>query len=629
MCGIAGFLNLDRAPASAAIAQKMADRLAHRGPDADGVWTEGPLALAHRRLAIRELSPGGAQPFASECGRIVVVYNGEIYNDRAISDRLARATGFRRRTTADTEIIPAAYLAWGLDAFAMFEGMFAIGLWDRRERTLVLARDAVGIKPLYIAETPCQLAFASEVKAFNPIQSSGFTLSPSDLSHLLAQGYIAPDRSLVLGVRQVPPGSMFIHRDGVSEERKFWSPRRHARITSMSDAVVRLTETLKQVVDDQLVSDVPIGSLQSSGIDSSLVTMCLPRQREVPLFSVSFPERSHDESSGVAALAKAAGRNVAWIRLSDSAETAEDFVSCALAVDGQLGDSSALAFYQLAREVRRHVKVVLSGDGGDEFFGGYPTYRASSLAASSLGGILPSRLFAMLATGMRRAARVSEGRLTIQERIYRLLYGLSQPIPHVVWRHYLANDERDALYGPVLLDELHRDPFSGYAKAFHSSSGNVTDRAMLADQSYYLPGDMLVKADRISMAHGLEVRVPLLDRRIMDFAAELDPKLFFGADGRATKQVLRATLRTLMAPEIIASARKRGFNVPMNLLLRGALRPMAEHYLTTNADIFRPFLRADTVRLFWRQHASGSIDRKYLLWTLLTLAVWLDRGVSK
>ncbi len=623
MCGIAGLLNLNGAPADQNLALRMASRLSHRGPDAEGVWTEGPVTLSHRRLAIRDLSGAAAQPFASQCGRVVIVYNGEIYNDESIAKRLARETGFQCRTSSDTEIIPAAYLAWGLKAFEIFEGMFAISLWDRQTQRLILARDGIGIKPLYVMETPSRIAFASEIKALRLLGTGAPKLSAPDLAHMLSQGYPAPTRSTIRDIRQVPPGTLLVHEKGSTREQRFWSPSRQGQVTEMCEAVPRLMDTLREVVSDQLISDVDIGSLQSGGIDSSLITLSLPTTRNVQLFSVSFPERSHDESANVQALAAAAGRNVNSIRLNDSVETSNDFVACALAVDGQLGDASMLATYQLSREVRRHVKVALSGDGGDEFFGGYSTYRAT-VHAERIKSFLPRGLARIASAQLRNVMVVRDSRQTLAEKLYRLIHGFSHVVPHGTWRHYLPNDERENLYGPELLDQMHMDPFAGYADAFRNAAGGTTDKAMLADQTYYLPADMLTKVDRASMAHGLEVRVPLLDRRVMDLAGSLHPNLLFGSSGTSTKLILRKVLQLLGGPKQLVRGPKLGFNIPINMLLRGAIRPLAERYLNANADFLEPFLRPDGVRNIWRQHIGGLVDRKYSIWTLLTIAVWLD-----
>jgi asparagine synthase (glutamine-hydrolysing) len=622
MCGIAGIFHLDGAPADTGFGQRMNDSLSHRGPDGEGLWADGPILLAHRRLSIRDLSASGRQPMFSADSSVVITYNGEIYNDDDLADKLARETGFSRRTSCDAEIIPAAYLAWGEDAFARFEGMFAIALWDREKRKLLLARDGIGIKPLHYFSDDRFVCFASEIKALLANPMIPRRLSAPDVAHMLGSGYTAPNRTLLENVRQVDPGSVVsIDRTGV-RQRRYWQPARRGEIKDLGLASKRLVSTLREVVEDQLVSDVPVGVLQSGGVDSSLVSLSLPASHEVPLFSVRFSERSHDESELVNEIASLSKRKITWVDLPQGGDAESSFRQVVRAVDGQLADSSALAALKLAEVTSDHVKVALSGDGGDEFFGGYPTYRATQIA-SPLQRLLPRTAWGALARSARLMARPSDTRIPASEQIYRFLYGLSQEVPHVAWRHYLPRDLQQHLYGPDLRDLVGADPLSLYSAPFREDSGDLIDRALLADQKYYLPADMLTKVDRVSMACGLEVRVPLLDRRIMELAGELDQALLFDKRG-STKIVLREALRALGAGRNITEGRKRGFNVPMNKLLRTDLLPMARMYLERNAEIFLPFLSPDGVRSLWKSHCSRKRDEKYLVWTLLTLAVWRD-----
>ena len=260
-------------------------------------------------------------------------------------------------------------------------------------------------------------------------------------------------------------------------------------------------------------------------------------------------------------------------------------------MDGQVADSSALAALKLAEVTSEHVKVALSGDGGDEFFGGYPTYRATQIA-SPLQRLLPRAVWGALARSARSMARPSDTRIPANEQVYRFLYGLGQEVPHVAWRHYLPRDLQQRLYGPDLRDLVCADPLSLYSAPFRDGPGDLVDRALLADQNYYLPADMLTKVDRVSMSCGLEVRVPLLDRRIMELAGDLDQRLLFDKKG-STKIVLREALKALGAGKNITESRKRGFNIPMNKLLRTDLLPMARMYLDRHAEIFLPYLSPD------------------------------------
>jgi asparagine synthase (glutamine-hydrolysing) len=620
MCGLAGIYHRDSRPVDATALDRMTDSLAHRGPDARGIWIDDGIGLGHRRLAIRDLTEQGAQPFHSSCGDIVAVYNGEIYNDRALAIELSREHGFVRRTTCDTEILPAGWKAWGLGLLDRLEGIYAFALWDREKKVLLLARDCIGTKPLYVADTGNTIGFASEPKA---LLAGGIVtpqLSAPDVARLFALGYTDPDRSLISGVRQLEPGTALTIDASGSRQHRYWTPQRTPAIHSLDDAAECFTELFSTVVTDQLVSDVPVAVLQSGGIDSSLVSLTLPRTADVRLYTVRFPERSHDEAPLAQGLAAAAGRPITLLDLQP-ASVEEDFRAVVGAVDGALADSSALPLFQLAREVRTRATVALSGDGADEFFGGYPTYRATALA-STVRKALPAPLWRALAQQCARTGGIAQGRVGRAEMLSRLFYGMSSPVPHSAWRHYLAAWDRPLIYGPALesLDDF--DPLAAYAETFIHSAGDVWDRAMLADQRYYLPADMLMKVDRTSMAHGLEVRVPLLDRRVMDFAGSLDRSLL--VNGGTTKVLLRDVAARLGAPADITQGRKKGFNLPMNRLLQGPLQPMADRLLDKHAEILSPYCSPDGVRRAWKEHRDGLVDRKYVLWALLTLAVYRE-----
>jgi len=621
MCGLAGLYSPEQI-VDTTLVRKMLDRISHRGPDASGVWQDDSVCLGHRRLAIRGLSTAANQPFFSANGRYVTIYNGEIYNDSDLADKLARENGFIKKTDTDTEIIAEAYDCWGLEAFSLFEGMFALALWDRRERELILARDGIGIKPLYIDEAD-GFFFASEVKALLAANRRRYRLSPPDIDHLLALGYVGPSSTLVKGIRQLKPGTVaVVGRQGYKEYR-FWSPKRKAADIPFEEALEKFTFLFSDTVKKHLVSDVPIGILQSGGIDSSLVTCALPRDFNIPLFSVRFPGLDHDESPLAAKLAAARGREVVWIDLPRGADAEGDFRAVVDGLDGQIADSSALAAYALSRAVRTRVKVVLSGDGGDEFFAGYPTYPAT-IFARRLTGAVPAVLARRAARTVRKFSGLSMARVPFPEKISRFFEGVAHPVPHAVWRHYLAGQDRYSLYGPALGECLAHDPFEGYAQAYLGAEGEALDKALSADQTYYLPADMLVKVDRMSMAHGLEVRVPFLGINVMGLANSLPGAALLGK-GNQTKRILRAALAELGAPKEVWAARKSGFNVPMNLLLRRELRRLVEFYLVGHPEIYEPYLLPQAVRQMARNHLAAKMDSKYIIWTLLTIAVWRDR----
>ena len=611
MCGISGLYYRNGRPVSETVLATMTRSIAHRGPDGEGLWHEGSVGLGHRRLAIRDLSPSGAQPMSSADSRVIVAYNGEIYNDRALKEELARHHGFVSRTHSDTEVLPAGWQVWGLDLFARLEGMFAIALWDRDREQLVLARDGVGIKPLYYSLNNDVLRFGSEIKALLADPEQAAAIDEQQLRHFMALGWPAPDASLLSGIHQIPPGTVMVVTKDEVQTRRFWQPKRSGYLKNADEALTAFLPLFRQVVQDQLVSDVPVGVLQSGGIDSSLITLSLPKQAHAPLYCVRFAEKSHDESEMASVLAQAAGRSLTLVD-TETGEAENVLQKLVHHVDGQLADSSAFPAFLVCQAISRVAKVALSGDGGDEFFAGYPTYRAAQLG-QWLKPLLPSSLWARLGYGIRSLAGVGESRIPPAEKLFRFLLGLSHAVPASAWRRYLYPHEENLLFGNA------SNPLTGY----DAPGDSVLGRALLADQMYYLPADMLMKGDRMSMAHGLELRVPFLDRRIMDFAGTLHPSLLL--QGTTTKALLRRAASASGAPHSLSNRGKTGFNLPINQLLRGPLQTLAQRTFTENADVFSPCMKPDGVRSLWAQHSAGQTNHNYVLWSLLVFSLWREQ----
>lgn len=619
MCGITGLFYRNGNTVAPELLQRMTRAIAHRGPDGEGLWHEGPVGLGHRRLAIRDLSPTGAQPMASADGSIIVAYNGEIYNDAALKADLARDHGFVPRGSSDTEILPAGWQAWGMDLFTRLEGMFAIALWDKRKQQLILARDGVGIKPLYYSIENGALRFGSEIKALLADEAQPAHLDEEQLQHFMALGYPAPEASLLRGIRQLAPGSVMVISAHEIITHRFWQPTRTGNMIDREAALEEFLPLFRRVVQDQLVSDVPVGVLQSGGIDSSLVTLSLPKDIQAPLYCATFAEKSHDESETASALAKAAGRSLTLVpTVMENAEA--DFASVVHHSDGQLADSSALPTYLVCRAIGKAARVALSGDGGDEFFAGYQTYRAAQMAAW-LKPLLPAHTWASLGYRLRGKAGVSEARIPPAEKLFRFLLGLSHEQPASAWRRYLYPREAELLFA------AQANPLAGYAGAIATATGSGIDRALLADQRYYLPADLLMKSDRMSMAHALEIRVPLLDRRIMDFAGRLSPSLLL--QGGSTKALLRQAAAASGVPPEVTTRGKTGFNLPVNQLLKGPLAALAERSFVAEADHFVPYMKADGVRQLWAQHKAGEINHNYVLWALLVFSQWRQQLGSR
>lgn len=625
MCGIAGQARFDGGPVDKLLVEAMSECLMHRGPDGGGLWSDAMVAVAHRRLAIRDLGQAGAQPVLSNDKSIVVSFNGEIYNDKELRAELAHNHGAFFDGHCDSEVIPAGYAAWGDGVFHRLEGMFAIALWDKRRELLYLVRDGIGIKPLVYKWQDGQLFFASEIKALTHVTGHPDNLDPAALHAYLAKGYVGPEGTLIPGVKQVPPGSWLKFSQEGIESHRFWTPARSADLDDSVKAQQEFLDLFHLVCRDMLVADVPVGIFQSGGIDSSLISMTL-KDPAIPLFTAGFNNPEFDEASSARVIAESIGAPLNILMVDEVEELELDFRRVIWHFDGQVADSSSLAFFRLARGIRKHVKVALSGDGADEFFAGYGTYRATQIAAS-IGGAIPTGLLETLAKMALKARSGTDARYPSLQILGRLLQGLrSGMYSHAEWRRYAMPWECQQLYGIAMLEYLAIDPLEDYKRSMNKQvGGTILDRAMLADQVHYLPGDMLLKADAMSMAHGLEVRVPFLDRRIMDFAGRLSPKLLGGMISTGPKRFLRRALADRGAPRSIVSRRKTGFNVPVADMLRGHLSRLATDVFERRSDAFSPYLEPGAVRALWLQHRDGMVDHGYLLWTLLTLGIWWRR----
>jgi asparagine synthase (glutamine-hydrolysing) len=622
MCGIVGLYYRDGRPVDAHRIDHMGASLAHRGPDGVGAWVRGSVGLGHRRLSIRDLSAAGRQPFSDPSGRIVVSYNGEIYNEAELKRELRRDFGVQFQTACDTEILPHGYLAWGKGMFERLEGMFAIALWDSTRRKLLLGRDGVGIKPLFYSANEHIVRFGSEIKALLADDEQPRIISKAGLHRFFAMGYVGPERTTLEGVRQVPPGHVLTFGDHDESEGRFWTPRRAPVIKRLNEAVEAFEPIWSRVVRDQLVSDVPVGVLQSGGIDSTLVSAEASRWQHTPLFTAGFSQQSFDESEAAGVVAKWLGLPLNTIAADASDTAVESLQRVIHHNDGQGCDEASIPLFLLSREVRRHVTVVLSGDGGDEAFGGYPTYRASRVAAA-LGPFLPRGLLKAFGRWASGLGCSNEVRLPASAIIARLALGIGDDpaTAHTRWRRLVPQFQLDTLYGDRMRAQVYEDPFAEYRFSLDEAGGSLLDRCLLADQRFHLPGGLLAKADAMSMAHSLEMRVPFLDRRIMDFAGSCDGALLADLAG-TTKRVLRAAARRRGVPDRIANAPKRGFNTPIARLLRTGLRTLADEHFDRCVEIVEPYLSAAAVRRLWRQHRASEVDHSYTLWPILTFAIW-------
>ncbi len=608
MCGIAGMVGERwRGSFAAALASLRA-----RGPDAENTLELGELVLGHQRLAVIDLETGG-QPMRSADGRYAIVFNGEIYNFRELRAELERA-GRRFETHSDTEVLLAAYAEWGERMLDRLDGMFAFALWDALERGLFAARDRIGIKPFFYSIAGGGFAFASTLAAFLAIEDFPRRLDPEALRDVLAfQAVLAP-RSMLQDVRQLAPASClnFDARDARLSVRRYWEiPAPGAAPAEDAERVARVEEALEESVRRQLVADVPIGVFLSGGVDSGLLAYYMARAGARPLrsFNIRFREEQFDETPHALAVARHLGTEHQVI---DAPEIGGDALLAAIAVlDQPLGDPAYVTTKELSRLTRGAVTVAISGDGADELFAGYPRFREieSDYPDSALRRLGRALVRRGLAPGafLRRALAGRE----------RLLYGRVELGPFDPSRKGLGR-----YLQPDLLARAHPEAtLQGWLELAASRGGRIdTAGLMRADLWTYLSEDCLVKTDRASMAHGLEVRVPFLGNPVLDLVLGWPAAVHFDASGG--KALLRSIARRVL-PETAWNRPKHGFSVPVRQLLNGAWSEAADDYFA-RAGRIAPFLRADSVERLLHDARRGRASRR-LAYTMLVLLVWLEQ----
>jgi asparagine synthase (glutamine-hydrolysing) len=618
MCGIAGTTE-----ATPEIIERFRRAIAHRGPDGDGVWRDesAGVALVHARLAIIDLSPDGAQPMHSPDGRFVITYNGEIYNYRALRAEL-EAAGERFSTQSDTEILIRILQREGVAGLGRVVGMFALALWDRAERRLLLARDRLGIKPLVWARLPeGGIAFASEIAALRAQPRVDWSLDRDALSDYLACLYVPAPRTIFQGVRKLPPGHVLLWQEGrLDEPRPYWSPLVSGTAhPSLDEAVEELFPVLRRAVADCMVADVPVGCFLSGGVDSSAIAALmaaeLRRQGGPKLrsFTMTFTEKLYDEREAARAVAAHVGAE--HTELPAASAMAELTPEMLDRFGEPFGNPTAFLIKDLARKAREHVTVALVGDGGDEVFAGYPRYA---------GGLLAQRWRRMprpLRGGAAQLARFipesSAGRHSLRRAREFLEYAaLPDPDMYAAWVEYFTPTERQALLG------LDRPPESPVAQRYRAAvSASPLDAMQETDLATFLPGNILAYGDAMSMAHALEARLPLIDHRLIAAVARLAPDLRF-AHGKKT--LLRALAKRLLPPDLVDRP-KRGFNPPMGIWLKTSLAPVLAERLRPERMALLGLDWTPVARLLDEQK-SGLRDHALKLWSLVVADAWRERA---
>lgn len=629
MCGIAGQLSWVQPPNRGAV-EAMTAGLRHRGPDAQAVQEFGPIALGHARLSILDLSVAANQPMLDGDGVCAIVFNGEIYNFGELRREL-EARGARFRTSGDTEVLLEAYKAWGTGCLARLNGMFAFALWDFRRQTLLLARDRFGKKPLYYFRTPDGgVAFASELKALRRHPQCPRTLDDGAIRQYLALNYTLSARCILHGVNKLSPAYWLELSQGVADRMEcYWNYadafRRKSRFRSEAEAVEALDTLLADAVRLRMISDVPLGAFLSGGIDSSTITAHMVNQSSSPVrtFSIAFREASYDESAFARQVATHMGLDHRDKMVADDPTTALDRL--AFAADEPFADTSFLPTMALCAFARQHVTVCLSGDGGDELFGGYDTYVADRLFQGA--SHLPRSLVSLARQGVDRYWPASFAKVGTDEKIRRFLAGLGNGFEraHYSWRSIFNDDDLSKMLSDDRVTDLvEADPALDFSVFFNEVSDlHYLDRAMYVDAKTWLVDDVLVKVDRAAMTHALEVRAPLLDYRVAEFAAGLP--VDWKVRGFAKKYLLGRE-HARFFPKPLRPRKKRGFNAPVSHWLTSGFQDMCRE--ATRHPLFSDWFRPGVIDQLWVEHLEGKRDHGLKLFGLTCLGLWLAADVE-
>jgi len=623
MCGIAGIVESDPSrPVPAADLAGMVHALTHRGPDDEGSVVLPGVGLGMRRLSIIDVG-GGQQPFTNETGELQLVANGEIYNHLALRDDL-EARGHRFRSHSDVEVIVHGYEEWGAGVLTRLRGMFALALWDGRTRTMLAARDRAGEKPLFWTLTKRGLLLASEVKALLTRPEMVRALDAEALDQFLTYEYVIAPRTMIRGVQKLPPAHYLVYRDGQVSTHGYWDAAATApRAWSDGDAIDAVRDTLRKAVASQLMSDVPLGAFLSGGVDSSAIVAFMSEvsQRPVNTFSMGFDDGSYNELPYARAIATRFGTNHREHVVAPGIGGLFDRLVPHL--DDPFADVSIFPTYLVSAMAREHVTVALSGDGGDELFGGYDAYEAQ--AAASRAGRIGEALLPMSAAIAARIPPTGQKKGLVN-RLKRFIDGAAfapSDIQHYRWMTYLGSRARGRLYTKNLQETLRTSdvyqPVRDVLRRY--SHDDLLNRQLYADLNIYLADDILVKVDRMSMAASLETRAPFLDVDVMELAFSMPGHLKIRGGER--KWVLKQALKGIV-PDGILDRRKQGFSIPMKNWLRCDLQPLMRELLSParvgRRGLFEP---AEVSRLI-DAHVAGRENHAHTLFPLMVFERWAE-----
>ncbi len=630
MCGIAGIFHTHPRTDAASLhaeATRMADALRLRGPDAGGVWADeaSGVALSHRRLSIIDLSPDGAQPMVSASGRYVVSYNGEIYNYQELRARL----DYPWQGHSDTQVLLAAVEAWGIEkALQEMNGMFAFALWDAREKTLTLARDRMGEKPVYYGWVGDAFVFTSELKALRTVEGFRPSINREALTMLMRTSYIPAPHSIYEGIHKLEPAHYITLSAGQrgAVAKPYWSFEKMARAQSarrfggtVRDATDALDALMRHAVGQRMMSDVPLGAFLSGGVDSSTIAALMQAQssRPVQTFTIGFNEQGFDEAPYAKAVAQHLGTDHHELYVTPR-EAAAVIPNLPHIYDEPFADSSQIPTFLVAQYARRHVTVALSGDGGDEMFGGYNRYLRGPALWRAISA-LPLPLRRLVAKALLVAHHTLAGKISGNSRTQRLVRKLGN------YYEKIGTASAQEFYRGLCSIHNHPEELVLGAKAEMLANDDMglpfAEWMMMQDALTYFAGDILTKVDRAAMAVSLETRTPFTDPELMGFAWQLplDMKI---RDGQG-KWLLRQVLDRYVPTSLIERP-KAGFAVPIGEWLRGDLKPWAEALLAPDRLAREGYFNVQAVEEMWRQHQTHERDREHQLWNILMFQSWLE-----
>jgi len=623
MCGISGFVYHDpERSATPEVVERMCDTIVHRGPDDDGFYVKGNVALGMRRLSIIDLVTGH-QPISNENGNVWIVFNGEIYNFAALRDDL-RGKGHEFATNTDTEAIVHAYEEYGVDCVKRLNGMFAYAIWDEREQRLVLARDRVGIKPLYYYLDEKTLVFGSELKALLENPDVPRVLDHEALDAFLTFEYIPAPLSIFKGVRKLPPGHTLVLKNGEARIEQYWEVKQGHSSVDETELSESLYDLIKDAVRMRLVSDVPLGAFLSGGVDSSAIVCAMSElmDRPVQTFSIGFDDPSYNELVYARKVADHFGTDHHEEVIKPNVVDLVDGLVGYL--DEPMADVSIFPTYLVSKLARRDVTVVLSGDGGDELFAGYDWYLAERYARYY--GMLPRILRRRLLPKVMSLVPPSSQKKGAVNKLKRFVEGAALPdsMKHFRWNVFLTEDAKRSLYTEDLRATLNgNDTYSRFVA--HLDRFDDSDslwRQQYADIKTFLVDDILVKVDRMSMAHSLEARTPFLDHRVVEFAASLPKEMRIR--GSTQKYLLKKAVENRL-PEGITTRSKEGFSIPMKNWLRDELRPMMEEVLSPQRIREGGLFDSARIESLKSRHISGTANNAHQLWPLMMFQIWWDK----